>query len=92
MARINLAKKYEELQRIQQAFRDARKLVERDLGRKVLELYLAGADEKEIYRAVQHVVDEVYGYRKFLELKNLKLNKSIKEEVKGNGSESGTEL
>jgi len=88
MARMNLAKRYEELQRIQQAFRDAKKLVERDLGRKVLEFYLAGADEKEIYRAVQHVVDEVYAYRKFLELKGIHHKK---EEVKGNGSESYTE-
>jgi len=87
MARVNLAKRYEELQRIQQAFRDARKLVERDLGRKVLELYLAGADVKEIYREIRHIVDEVYGYRKFLELRKpaqATQEKKTRKEVKKN--------
>jgi len=89
MGRVNLAKKLEELQRLQQAFRDARKLVERDVGRKVVEMYLQGAGEKEIFQAVRHIVDEVYGYRKFLELRRPALQtqeKKTRKEVKKSGS------
>jgi len=57
------------LQRLQQAFRDARKLAERDVGRKGVEMYLHGAGKKEIFQEVRRIVDEIYGYKKFLELR-----------------------
>ena len=67
--RANLAKKITELQKIQNLLKNARKLVERELGRKVLDAYLAGKSQREIYELVRHIVSDVYGYDRMLSLK-----------------------
>lgn len=73
--RVNIYKKVMELQRIQGLIKDARKLVEKELGRKVLDAFLSGKNEKEIYELVRHIVCDVYGYDRLIKLKK---NRSYK--------------
>ena len=79
---VNLGKKLEELQKIQNLLRDARKLVEKDLGRKVLDAYLAGKSQREIYELVRHIVSDVYGYDRIHALKQQKAERMKKQQEK----------
>ena len=82
--RANLAKKMAQLEKIQRLLKDARILVEKDLGRKVLDAYLAGKSQREIYELVRHIVSDVYGYDKMLSLK-----RSLRPTEKKNRKQDG---
>ena len=80
--RANFARKIEELQRIQRLLKDAKRLVEKELGRKVLDAYLQGKGEREIYQLVRHIVSDVYGYDRIHALKQQKAERMKKQQEK----------
>ncbi len=86
MSKVNFFKKFEELQKIQNLLRNARPLVERELGRKVLDAYLEGQGKEEIFNLVKHIVSEVYGYDQIRKLKKSK-EREVKKEKKEQGNE-----
>lgn len=86
MGKINFARKVEEIQRIQELLKKARQLVEKDLGRKVLDAYLQGNGEREIYELVRHIVSDVYAFDKIHSMKAPAVKKKQKTGVSVNDS------
>ncbi len=90
--KVNLYKKFSELERIQNLLKNARALVERELGRKVLEAYLQKKGKDEIFEIVKHIVSEVYGYDRIVELKTKKEQKTKTEEKRRKTKEKTREV
>ncbi|WP_022855988.1 hypothetical protein [Thermodesulfobacterium thermophilum] len=79
MGKVNIAKKVEELQKIQDLIKNARRLVEKEIGKKVLAAFLQGDDEREIYKLIHHIVVEVYGYDRLYRMNQEKAQRMRKK-------------
>lgn len=81
----NVMRIQEQIQRLRTFLRRARSMVEKEVGQKVVELWLKGASAEEIYSVVSHIIRDVYG------LDQAVAQKMAKKRVRGGGYESAKE-
>ena len=92
MAGRDLTKTLAELQRLQKLLKDARKLVVKELGSAVLDAYMQGKTAEEIYEVTRHIVDDVYRYREYVDMRRSLYSKSSKGKVDERKEDGGMEV